>query len=109
MKNFLMKVWKVVDAAWGTLLTWCGNKYFTFFLALVIAFAAYFGADPNEGIPDFNVYLIAWLAGTLVPAVLLTGTSIVKKESYNLVVAAWGALGALLGVVLAVLIEKIAC
>ena len=106
MKNFLMKVWKVVDVAWGTFLFWCGNKVFAFFLALVISLAAYFGADPNEGIPDFNVYLIAWLAGALVLALLLTGTSIVKKESYSWIAAAWGAVGAVLGVLLAVLVER---
>ena len=107
MKKFLLKVWKVVDTVWSTFLKWCGNKGFTFFLALVIAFAAYFGADPISGVPEFNVCVIAWLAGTLTPAVLLVGTSIVKSDFYDWRVALYGAFGALAGVLCAMAAAKL--
>lgn len=100
------KIWNFIDLAIATILSWFENKAFAFVFSLAVAAAAYFGSDPQPFVPDLNVYLLAFAAGTLTTAVLLVGTCIVTKRGYSFTSLAWGIIGSSIGVLAAKLIEK---
>ena len=96
----MKKIWNFIDKCWGTFLAWFENKAFAFSFALVLAQLGFTFADPIEGIPVVNVYVLAWLIGSLTTAVLLFGTSIVKKTTYDWLSLLWGCIGSTIGLAL---------
>ena len=107
MKNFLMRVWGAVDALCSTFLVMCDNKWFAGLIALMVSFAAFCGADPVEGIPVINACCLAFLAGFLMLALLLAGSSIVLRQAYNLKTLGYSVAGAVIGTLLAYLFTLI--
>ena len=104
--SWLGKAWEFIDKAIAAFLSWFENKAFAFAFALAVSACAYFGADPEPFVPDENVYLLAFLTGTLTIAVLLIGSCIVTKKGYAFYSLAWGVVGSAVGVLAAKLIEK---
>lgn len=97
MIKVLKAIWKALDVAFTSVLSWCDNKWFAGILACAISFAGYLGAEPILGVPAVNVGVLAFLAGFLMLAVMLFGTSIVKNKEYNLWSLCFSIVGALAG------------
>jgi hypothetical protein len=76
-------------------------------IALMISFAAFCGADPIEGVPVINACCLAFLAGFLMLALLLAGSSIVLRQAYNLKTLGYSVAGAVIGTLLAYLFTLI--
>lgn len=105
----MKKIWNIIDKCWGGFLGLFDNKAFAFCFALVLTVLGFVFAEPNAGIPKVNVYFLAWLVGTLMTILCLFGTEIVKKsEGYNLASAVWGAFGSFGGVLISMLLVKLA-
>lgn len=97
---------KKIDRIFGTVLAWFDNPAFSFVVALVLVLLACAGADPIDGVPLLNISVFAFLVGTLMVAVLLSGSSIVLKKEYNWKAALYGAAGSALGTLLFVILAK---
>lgn len=96
----MKKIWNFIDNCWGTFLALFDNKAFAFSFALVLTELGFIYAQPNPDIPVVNVYVLAWLIGALMTAVLLFGTSIVKKTTYNWWSLLCGCIGSFCGLLL---------
>lgn len=92
---------KYLNLIFGTILSWFDNRAFSFVFAMLLSIVAFFGADPIPGIPVANVAVLAFFVGLLTTAVLLAGSCIVLKKTYNWAAAGCALVGTLVGVLLA--------
>lgn len=89
---------KILDLVLGTFLSWFDKEAFGFAFALVLAQLGFLGAEPVADVPMANIAFMAFLFGTLMTAVLLTGTEIVCHKTYNWRSLLAGVAGSLIGV-----------
>ena len=104
----MKKIWSFINECCGSFLAWFDNKAVAFWFAFTLAVLGFFGADPVSDIPTINVCILAFLFGVGMVALLLLGTQIVKNsESYKWENAAYGAAGSVIGVIIALLLDKL--
>ena len=101
----MKKIWNIINECLGTALAWLDKEAVAFWVAFVLAVAGFLGADPVDGVGVLNVSVLAFVVGAGMVAFCLLGTQIVRhSESYNWKSAAYGASGALIGVIISLLL-----
>lgn len=99
---------KYINLILATILGWFDNRVFSFIFAAALSEVAFFAADPVAGIPTANVAVFAFIVGLLTTALLLVGSEFVlKRKVYNWAAAGCGLVGAILGTLLALIINTL--